>query len=100
MGVPGESGTVVEEGRRRQKYVLTGLLLTLVGFVLLGIGLPTAPAALVQAIPVAAAGLLALWIGGILLGNVLSPMWKRRPGRRRVGPANGGTMSGPPGSVR
>jgi hypothetical protein len=45
-----------------------GLLLTIVGLFLFSALLPTAPEKLAYAIPVAAAGILALWIGGILMG--------------------------------
>ncbi|MGI0053959.1 MAG: hypothetical protein ACREC5_05725 [Thermoplasmata archaeon] len=83
-----------EEGRRRQKYVLAGLFLTLIGLALVGLALPTAPGALARALPDAAAGLLGLWIGGILLGNVLRPVWKARP-RRRAPPTKGETGPAP-----
>jgi hypothetical protein len=45
-----------------------GLLLTIAGLFLLSILLPTAPGQLVWALPVAGAGVLALWVGGILMG--------------------------------
>jgi len=53
---------------RRQRRVVVGLLLTFLGL-LLALGLlPTAPGALLAAIPVLGAALLAVWVGGILLG--------------------------------
>ena len=45
-----------------------GLLLTLVGLFLLVILFPTDPASFRSVIPVAAAGMVALWVGGILMG--------------------------------
>jgi len=45
-----------------------GLLLTLAGLLLLSALFPTAPEKLDYALPVAAAGILALWVGGILMG--------------------------------
>ncbi len=45
-----------------------GLLLTVVGLALLSVLLPTAPGQLATLLPVAAVGILALWIGGILMG--------------------------------
>ncbi len=76
MATPDAPASRIE--RRRQRFVMFGILLTFVGLVLLGFSLPTAPATLAQVLPWAAAGLLALWIGGILLGNVIRPIWRRR----------------------
>jgi hypothetical protein len=45
-----------------------GLLLTIVGLALLAVLLPTAPGSLAYALPVAGVGMLALWVGGILMG--------------------------------
>ncbi len=42
--------------------------MTLVGLFLLADLLPSAPGALVRMLPVATAGIAALWIGGILMG--------------------------------
>ncbi len=50
-----------------------GLLLTFVGLVLLVLLLPTGSSALLAALPLAAAGILAVWIGGILLGRANAP---------------------------
>jgi hypothetical protein len=67
-GSPGVGG-----GRRprlsRPKLLGLGLLLTLAGLFLLSDLLPTGVGALERALPVAAAGLLTLWIGGLLLGR-------------------------------
>jgi hypothetical protein len=52
---------------KNQKIGL-GLLLTLVGLALVSVLLPTAPAKFGYALPVAAAGILAVWVGGILMG--------------------------------
>lgn len=45
-----------------------GLLLTLVGLFLLADTLPVAPGPLARVLPLLAAGILGLWIGGILMG--------------------------------
>lgn len=45
-----------------------GLLLTLVGLFLLVILFPTDPKSFATIVPVAAAGIVALWVGGILMG--------------------------------
>jgi len=45
-----------------------GLLLTFVGLFLLVILFPTNPATFPTVLPVAAAGIVALWVGGILMG--------------------------------
>ena len=45
-----------------------GLLLTLVGLFLLVILFPTDPKSFDTVLPVAAAGIVALWVGGILMG--------------------------------
>jgi len=45
-----------------------GLLLTLVGLFLLVVLFPTDPASFRTVLPVAAAGIVALWVGGILMG--------------------------------
>jgi hypothetical protein len=51
----------------------TGLVLTFLGLVLLVSLLPTGPSALATALPLAAAGILAIWVGGILLGRANAP---------------------------
>jgi len=45
-----------------------GLLLTLVGLFLLAAILPVAPGPLYHVLPIAAAGIAAVWIGGIFMG--------------------------------
>jgi hypothetical protein len=45
-----------------------GLVFTLAGLFLLSILFPTAPEKLGYTLPVAGAGILALWIGGIMMG--------------------------------
>jgi hypothetical protein len=67
-----------EEGapaRRRRRPTLSksakiglGLLLTLVGLFLLVVLFPTDPKSFATVLPVAAAGIVALWVGGILMG--------------------------------
>lgn len=57
---------------------MVGLLLTLLGILLLSWEVPTAPAALLRSLPLLGAGALATWFGGILLGNVLRPLWRSR----------------------
>lgn len=52
----------------RQAFIGLGLLLTLAGLFLLLILFPTAPGPLAVVLPVAAVGLVALWVGGILMG--------------------------------
>lgn len=52
----------------KQGYIGLGLLLTLVGLFLTAILFPTSPGVLTTVLPVAAAGLIALWVGGILMG--------------------------------
>ncbi len=64
-------GTPVRPRRslsRNQKIGL-GLLLSFIGLFLISILLPTAPGRFATDLPVAAAGILVLWIGGILMGN-------------------------------
>jgi len=63
------------EGRPRRRPTLSrtariglGLLLTLLGLFLLAILFPTDPGSLRTVVPVAAAGMVALWVGGILMG--------------------------------
>jgi hypothetical protein len=68
------------QNRRRQKVVVTGLFLTFVGLFAASVELPVDPAALLRTIPIVAVGLLALWIGGILLGNSVRPIGRPRSG--------------------
>jgi hypothetical protein len=66
--------------RRRQKVVLMGLFLTFVGLFAAGLEVPSDPSALVRTLPPIAIGLLALWVGGILLGNSVRPIGRPRSG--------------------
>jgi hypothetical protein len=52
----------------KQVTIGLGLLLTLVGLFLLSALFPTAPGRLAFGIGVGAAGILSLWLGGILMG--------------------------------
>ncbi|MGI0131375.1 MAG: hypothetical protein ACREEC_14705 [Thermoplasmata archaeon] len=52
----------------RSQKIGGGLLLTLVGLFLLSALLPTAPGKLAFALPAAGAGIVAVWVGGILMG--------------------------------
>ena len=64
-----------EPGPRRPRVRLSkgarialGLLLTLAGLFLLAGTLPSAPGPLGRVLPIAAAGIVVLWVGGILMG--------------------------------
>jgi hypothetical protein len=52
----------------KSQKIGSGLLLTVAGLFLLSSLLPTAPEKLGYALPVAGVGILALWVGGILMG--------------------------------
>jgi hypothetical protein len=52
----------------RSPKIGIGLLLTIVGLFLLSALLPSAPGKIGFALAVAAAGILSLWVGGILMG--------------------------------
>jgi len=52
----------------RSTKIGLGLLMTLVGLFLLTLLLPTDPGRLSTLLPVAGAGIVALWVGGILMG--------------------------------
>lgn len=59
--------------RRRPKLskaakIGLGLLLTFVGLFLLVLLFPTNPGRFATVLPVAAGGIIALWVGGILMG--------------------------------
>ena len=60
-------------GRRRKlsrgEMVGVGLLLTLVGLFVLGGSLPTDPGSLERAAAITGVGIVAVWVGGILLGR-------------------------------
>jgi hypothetical protein len=64
--------------RRRQKVVLVGLFLTFVGLFAASLEIPVEPSALLRTLPPIAVGLLALWVGGILLGNSVRPFGRSR----------------------
>ncbi len=55
-------------GLSKNQKIGTGLLLTFVGLALIAVLFPTSPSELGVALPVAAVGILALWVGGILMG--------------------------------
>ena len=52
----------------RVQRIALGLLLTLVGVFLLSILLPSDPSRQAEVLPIAAAGILGLWVGGVLMG--------------------------------
>ncbi len=54
--------------RRRQGRVLFGLALTFLGLFLAAAELPTSGAALSRGIAILGAALLAVWVGGLLMG--------------------------------
>lgn len=73
MSVPGAATPGSSSRGRRPKLSRTtkiglGLLLTLVGLFLLTLLLPTDPSRLATLLPVAGVGIVALWVGGILMG--------------------------------
>ncbi len=55
-------------GLSKSTKIGLGLLLTIGGLALVAVLLPTAPGRFATLLPVAAAGLLLLWVGGILMG--------------------------------
>jgi hypothetical protein len=68
METPPEPSPVRQRGLSKNQKIGIGLLLTFVGLGLVAILFPTSPTQLGVALPVAAVGLLALWVGGILMG--------------------------------
>jgi len=68
-GRPSRSSEPASPRTSRTKFLALGLLLSFLGLVLVAVLLPTAPASLRTVLPVAAAGLVLLWTGGILLGR-------------------------------
>lgn len=54
---------------RRQGGVVAGLFLTFVGAFLVSLEFPVGPSALEHTVPEIGAGLVALWLGGILMGR-------------------------------
>lgn len=69
----------VKDERRRQRLVMLGLLVTLIGAGALWLGFPIDSSALVRSTPFVAIGALSLWVGGILLGAARSGR-RARPG--------------------
>jgi hypothetical protein len=70
MGVAGQAPPARKDRLSLSKpaKIGLGLLLTLVGLFLLAILLPTDPGRLSTLLPVAGVGIVALWVGGILMG--------------------------------
>ena len=70
MADAGSAPEVRSRGPRLSKSgkIGLGLLLTLVGLFLLVLLFPTNPESFARVLPVAAVGLVALWVGGILMG--------------------------------
>ena len=68
-GIPRPGGAPRPPRLSKAARIGTGLLLTLVGLFLLVVLFPTSPSAVETVVPVAAAGILAVWVGGILLGQ-------------------------------
>lgn len=52
----------------KNQKIGTGLVLTLVGLAFVTLLLPTSPSSVGHVLPIAAAAVLALWVGGILMG--------------------------------
>lgn len=71
-GAPAEARTGPPPSRRprlsRTARLGIGLVLTFVGLLFLVLLFPTAPDALARELPIAAVGIIALWVGGILMG--------------------------------
>ncbi len=65
---PPPPGRPRRRGLSKAAKISLGLALTLVGLFLLAILFPTAPGPLATVLPVAAVGIVALWVGGILMG--------------------------------
>jgi len=67
--VPASTGSAPPSARlTKSQKIGGGLLLTIVGLFLLSALLPTAPDRLAYALSVAAAGIVSVWLGGILMG--------------------------------
>jgi hypothetical protein len=65
---PPEGLPAPRRGPSKATRIGLGLLFTLVGLFLLSVLLPTAPGAFSRLLPIAAAGIATLWVGGILMG--------------------------------
>ena len=68
-GIPSPASESASPRSSRTRLLALGLLLSLLGLTLVAVLLPTAPGTLRTVLPVAAAGLVLLWGGGILLGR-------------------------------
>lgn len=68
VGPPGPAPPPRRRPLSKRSKIGLGLLLTLVGLFLAADALPVAPGPLARVLPVVAAGLVALWAGGILMG--------------------------------
>ena len=68
--VPASPPTPAPRRRRlsRSARIVLGLFLTFFGLLLLSILLPTDPGQFDRLLPIAAAGMTVLWVGGILMG--------------------------------
>ncbi|MCI4368076.1 MAG: hypothetical protein L3K09_00720 [Thermoplasmata archaeon] len=64
---------------RRQKMVGGGLALTFLGLFLVVLLFPVAPDVLLRTIPAVGAGLLCLWVGGILMGRAMGSKARPQP---------------------
>jgi hypothetical protein len=65
---PEAPATPTRPGLSRSAKIGLGLLLTFGGIALISVLLPTAPGSLGTLLPVAGAGIVLLWVGGILMG--------------------------------
>jgi len=66
--VPAPTGRGHRPALSKAAKIGLGLLLTLVGLFLLVLLFPTDPGSFARVLPVLAVGLVALWVGGILMG--------------------------------
>lgn len=63
-----ETESAARASHRRQRIVVVGLCLSFLGWFLLILLLPSSPLALARVLPVAAGGMVGVWLGGILMG--------------------------------
>jgi hypothetical protein len=68
MEAPTEPPRARRKGLTKNRKIGVGLFLTFLGLGLIAVLFPTSPSQLGLALPVAAIGILALWVGGILMG--------------------------------
>ena len=59
---------------------MVGLLLTLVGLAFIAYLLPSEPSGITSLLPEIAAGIVALWVGGLFLGMGMGMKARRGPG--------------------